>query len=220
MAKKSTAPAVPAITLAMIVAATVASADGFMYTPATVHKPLVDGGLVEVNPAMVDAAGSLATRATQKGIETVNGAPAAAPAATAAPAAAPAFKLETGIAMPAVTGRGRKASVYPFDEMQPGQSFFVPNTAERENAAKALATTVSAATARYLVPAVPPATKQVVNNVYAKGADGKLSRDAEGKLIKVGEKVDIVPVMVETRKFVIRSVTENGVSGARIWRTV
>jgi hypothetical protein len=31
---------------------------------------------------------------------------------------------------------------------------------------------------------------------------------------------EVVPVMVETRKFVVRSVEENGVKGARVWRTL
>lgn len=173
-----------AITLAQIVAA---GAEG-MFTPESVHAPLVAAGMVEINSAVVDAAGNIATRATPQGIESVN-TPAQTAAPAAAPAAKPSFSLETGIALPTVTGRGRTANTYPFDAMEVGQSFFVPNSAERPNAAKSMASTVSSATARHAVE-VPGET--VVNR--------------KGKT---------VPKVNEVRKFVVRAVD----GGARIWRT-
>lgn len=187
---KSQEPAVSAITLAQIVAA---GAEG-MFTPASVHAPLVAEGMVEINTAVVDAAGNIATRATPKGIEAMNAPQTQAPAAAPAPAAGkPSFAIETGVAMPAVSGRGRTANTYPFDQLEVGQSFFVPNSPERENAAKSMASTVSSATARYAVE-VPGET--VVNR--------------KGKT---------VPKVEEVRKFVVRAVEENGIKGARIWRT-
>jgi len=180
------------ITLAHIVNA---GAEG-MFTPAAVHGPLVEAGMVEINTAVVDAAGNVATRATPKGIETVNAKPAAA-AAPAAPSTVKAsFSLDTDIAIPAVSGRGRTANTYPFEAMEVGQSFFVPNSAERPNAAKSMASTVSSATARYAVE-VPGET--VVNR--------------KGKT---------VPKVNEIRKFVVRAVDETAQGrgpGARIWRT-
>ena len=104
------------------------------------------------------------------------------------------FKIEDSIPVPTISGRGRGVKVYPFDQLEVGQSFFVANDESKPNAAKSLASTVSGATARYAVPAEDGATK-------------------------TNKKGEVVPVMVETRKFVVRSVEENGVKGARVWRT-
>ena len=67
-AKKTAATAVAVIGLAEIVAA---GANG-LFTPAAVHGSLVEAGLVEINPAMVNEAGEIATRATQAGIESLD----------------------------------------------------------------------------------------------------------------------------------------------------
>jgi len=199
-ASHKTAPAVAVAgageaTLENVVEAT--KAGSFVYTSASVHGPLIEAGLVEVNPAMSNEAGELATRATQKGIEmTATGTQetAAVETANAAPVTASGgFAIEAGVPMPSISGRGRTGTTYPFDKMEAGHSFFVPNSEDKPNAAKSLASTVSSATARYAVPA----------------ADGST------KANKAGEQV---PVMVETRKFVVRSVEENGVKGARVWR--
>jgi len=141
MAKKSVKTAV--IDLAAIVAAGAAG----LYTSPAVHAPLVAEGLVEINTTMTNEAGEIATRATQKGIESMS-TDKAAPAATAVKSA---FAVEDGVAIPAAAGRGRVGNTYPFDAMQVGQSFFVPNTEKKPDAAKSLASTVSSATARYAV---------------------------------------------------------------------
>lgn len=200
--KTSSAVAVSEVgnaTLENVVAAT--QAGSFVYTSASVHVPLIEAGLAEINPAISNEAGELATRATKKGIETVSStttqetAAVETAAATVAPVTASSgFAIEAGVPMPSISGRGRTGTTYPFDKMEAGNSFFVPNSEDKPNAAKSLASTVSSATARYAVPA----------------ADGST------KANKAGEQV---PVMVETRKFVVRSVEENGVKGARVWRT-
>lgn len=194
MAKAKKAVALNLALLASIVVAT--QANSFVYTAEADHKPLIEAGLVEINPAIADESGSVATRATQKGIDQVttqNENTAAAPVAVAV--AKPAFTLETGVPLPSISGRGRTGNTYPFDQMEVGQSFFVANSKDKPNAAKSLASTVSSATARYAVASPDGTTK-----VNAKG--------------------ETVPVMIEVRKFVVRSVTENGVGGARIWRTL
>ena len=106
------------------------------------------------------------------------------------------FQIENDVPVPAISGRGRGrgGNVYPFDQLEVGQSFFVANSESKPNAAKSLASTVSSATARYAVPAEDGSTK-------------------------TNKKGEVVPVMVETRKFVVRSVEEDGVKGARVWRT-
>lgn len=174
--------------------AIVAAGANGMFTSPAVHKPLVKEGFVEINPSMTNDDG-IATRATQAGIDFLS------PAAgsefgneeTAAGSASN-FVLEDSVPVPAASGRGRTANTYPFDKMEVGQSFFVPNTEKKPNAAKSLASTVSSATNRYAVPKEPAETR-----TNRKGRE--------------------VPVMVETRKFIVRSVEENGVAGARVWRT-
>ena len=101
--------------------------------------------------------------------------------------------LQNNIPVPVVKHR-RKSESYPFGTMDIGDSFFVPDREGRPDAAKSMASTVASATARYAVPAVP----------------------AETRINRKGKEVQ---VMTETRKFVVRKVTENGVIGARIWRT-
>ena len=200
-AAKKTAEIATVIGLAEIVAA---GANG-LFTPAAVHGPLVEAGLVEINPDMVNEAGEIATRATQKGIESldsgaivVGNATTEANSETAATGttqkAKTMFQIENDVPVPAISGRGRGGNVYPFDQLAVGQSFFVPNSESKPNAAKSLASTVSSATARYAV----------------------ASEDGATKTNKKGE---VVPVMVKTRKFVVRRAEEDGVKGARVWRT-
>lgn len=187
------------IGLAEIVAA---GANG-IYTSPEVHSSLLEAGLVEINPAMTNEAGEIATRATQKGIESLdnsngNGknAPTEATSETAVTGKTEKvktmFQIEDNVPVPAISGRGRGrgGETYPFEQLAVGQSFFVANSESKPNAAKSLASTVSSATARYAVPA----------------EDGRT---------KTNKKGETVPVMVETRKFIVRSVE----GGARVWRT-
>lgn len=185
------------IGLAEIVAA---GANG-IYTSPEVHSSLLEAGLVEINPAMTNEAGEIATRATQKGIESLdtgngNGDNAHAEATSETAATGKTekvktmFQIEDNVPVPAISGRGRGGETYPFEQLAVGQSFFVANSESKPNAAKSLASTVSSATARYAVPSADGATK-------------------------INKKGETVPVMVETRKFIVRSVE----GGARVWRT-
>ncbi len=192
-AKKTATAVVAVIGLAEIVAA---GANG-IYTAPAVHGPLVEAGLVEINPAMTNENGEIATRATHKGIESLDSAATVADNATSETQTAATgetqkvktmFKIENSIPVPVISGRGRTGATYPFEQLEVGQSFFVEGE-------KAIApSTISAATARYAVPA----------------------EDGSTKTNKAGESV---PVMVKTRKFLGRKVEENGVKGVRVWRT-
>ena len=203
--KKSAAKKTAEITTVICLAEIVAAGANGLFTPAVVHGPLVEAGLVEINPAMVNEAGEIATRATQKGIESldsgaivVGNATTEANSETAATCttqkAKTMFQIENDVPVPAISGRGRGCNVYPFNQLEVGQSFFVANSESKPNAAKSLASTVSSATARYAV----------------------ASEDGATKTNKKGE---VVPVMVKTRKFVVRRAEEDGVKGARVWRT-
>lgn len=105
------------------------------------------------------------------------------------------FQIESNIPLP-VSQRGTKVEIYPFSQLQPGQSFFVPATANSPDPAKKLVGTVASANRRF-------ATKT---------AETKQST-------KTGK---TIPVYVNTRTFVVRTVTadsNNGVAGARVFRT-
>lgn len=183
-AKKSAKTKTPAFDLAAVIKAT--EAGSFVYTSEQAHATALAEGLVEVNPSMKNEAGELATRATAKGIESMN--QNTAPAADAA-ASKPSFTIDDNVPLAPVTGRGRGGETYPFDKLAVGQSFFVPNTVEKPNVAKSLASTVSSATRR-----------------YAEVIEGETRKDRKG---------NEVPALRETRKFVLRAVE----GGARIWRT-
>lgn len=161
--KKVATTAVPAYNadlLRSIVEAT--NAGSFVYTSITDHTPLITEGLVEINPALVDDAGNIATRATQKGIDAQTQGKqemshhhdhkheevaATAAVASVTPAA---FAIEDNVPVPTAIRRGGKGgNVYPFEQLAVGQSFFVPASDAKPNPAKSLASTVSSATKRY-----------------------------------------------------------------------
>lgn len=189
---KKTAKTAPAIGIKEIAEATLDSTRGFIYLPESVYGQLEQEGLVEVNHNMKDEAGNPAVRATDKGQSTVTNE--TQTQAAAAPVAKSNFALEDGVAIPTVKRASIGGETYPFDKMEVGQSFFIAATDERPNPAKSMASTVSSATARYAKPAEDGATR-------------------------VNRKGKTVPVVVETRKFMVRSVNENGAQGARVWRT-
>lgn len=179
----------PALDMAAIIQAT--QTGSFVYTSPKAHAKALADGLVEINADITNDAGEFATRATEKGIESMN-----APQSQAAPAAAkPSFAIESGVPLAPIVGRGRSGETYPFELLQVGQSFFVPNTEENKNVAKSLASTVSSATRR-----------------YAEEIPGETRVNKKGKT---------VPATKETRKFVVRAVDETAQgrgTGARVWR--
>lgn len=140
MASKKKTATVTSVGIAAIVAATQAGNPGYLMVPTAEAQKLAADGLVELNTAMTGD-GTIATRATQKGIDSVNTNANTNPAPVGAEK--PKFVIEDNVSIPAISGRGRIGSVYPFDELKVGQSFFVPK------AAKNLASTVSSANARY-----------------------------------------------------------------------
>lgn len=133
----------PAVTLAIIVAA----GPNGMFAPEKQLKTMAKNGYVEYNAEIKDAAGNVAVRATEKGIAKAQ----ALAGVTAAPVAAPVstFKIEDAVPVPPPIGRGRSGSKYPFDQLEIGQSFFVPDSEEQPDAAASLASTVSGATQKY-----------------------------------------------------------------------
>lgn len=190
------------LVLAAIVTAT--NDGGFMYTSAEIHNPLIDAGLVEVNTALVNETGEMATRATVKAITAAQEADSTGEkleeVAKPDPVAKPSFTLETGVAIPVIAKGGAiRKSAYPFEHMDAGHSFFVAATADKPEPAKMLASTVSGATRKFAVEKKHPETGET--------------------LMRINRKKNSVPVLENTKEFTIRAVEENNVKGARIWRT-
>lgn len=183
--------------LASVTAAIGATGQGFAYFDAAQVAPLVEAGKVETNESMKNEQGHVAVRmveaAAETGTDTDTGAPAEAPKAK------PAFAIDDNIEIPAGSARAFGSggnTIYPFDDLNVNQSFFVPATEDKPNPAKSLASTVSSANAR-----------------YAEVVEGQTRVNRKGKE---------VPVTRETRKFVVRAVDETAQGrgkGARIWRT-
>lgn len=161
-----------------LAAAILATADGFIMAQHDQVKDFEAEGLVEVNASIGDADGNVGVRLTEAG--------GAVKAPTSEPR--PTFSLEDDVELPANAARGRKTEMYPFEQMKPGQSFFVAATADKPEPAKSLASTVSGATKR-----------------YAEVVEGETRTNRKGRT---------VPVTRETRKFVVKAVE----GGARVWR--
>lgn len=160
------------------------SPDGFKYISQLDAEYLVEAGLIEVNTEMTDSEGNVAARAvvteTKPQINTVT--------------TVSKFEIESGIQVPTqkrAPGAGR-ASVYPFEHLEIGQSFFVPNSETMEDAYKAMSSTVSSANARY-------------------------SEEIPGET-KVNRKGNTVPATRPTRLFVNTRAEKDGVAGSRVFR--
>lgn len=184
MAKKLTAG--DKSLLATIIAA-MANADApfHMATPTEI-KNLLDNGMVETNNEITDG-DKVAVRATEKG-------QAEAPAPSnnegsktmtdtnTAAAPASSFALIEGAVLP--EGRApRSSSVYPFETMNVGQSFFVPATEDKPNPAKSLASTISSANKRFSKEGAD-GRKFTVKPVKSGVAYGAFTAPADGALVQ------------------------------------
>lgn len=205
--KKNTGIALDANIVEMLKAIAAASADPaktLLYVPEALTGPLVAASLIELNAAMRTADGNIAAKITAAGSEYL--AKLLTPAApTMAPAAVkpkPTFELEKGIPIPEIKrGGGHIETIYPFAEMEIGDSFFIPASAEKPEPVKSLASTVASANQRFAVKKV----------------------DAEGKpVMRTTRKGNSVQVLEFTKVFVVRSaekkIGDGTVKGARIFR--
>lgn len=168
--------------LATIVASMANEATPYHMVTEAEAAALVKEGLVETNGEIRDG-DKIAARATEKGtaLNTENNANANASGATGAPAVS-AFALIDGAELPAARG-GRNRSVYPFDSMAVGQSFFVPATEAKPNPAKSLASTVSSANKRAAKDGGSGA-KYDVRSVKSGVAYGNFTAPSDGALVK------------------------------------
>lgn len=193
------ATSVALIGLAAIVAATVNG--GFAWVGLEEAKNLAAEGLTESNNDVSDGRpeGTIATRATQKGIDMnaqtqTIGKGDVATVSAAQVLGKSEFVIETGVALPKSAARGRTGSKYPFEALQLSQSFFIP-----EKKVSDLASTIAGANARYA---------------------SEKKDDKGAVVIRTNRKNKVVPELVYSRKFVVRNAEKDGVKGARVFRTV
>jgi hypothetical protein len=138
------------VKLMVFIAGATQSEPGYAMAPEEDVKKLAEvaPSFVTVNEGM-KADGMVAVKATAEGIAAVNAHKSSEPSKTAAKPVAAQFKIETGIPIPEIQRGGFRTETYPFQQLEVGQSFFVPGTTEKPNPAKSLASTVSSATRRY-----------------------------------------------------------------------
>lgn len=153
---------------------------------------------VEVNASIVNGAEQIACRAIQKGFDYIDNQTSQTKGESKM-----SFEIETGIEVPKSKRTG-KQSVYPFDALEVGQSFFVPATEKQPEPSKSLASTVAAAMKKYDV-------ADCDENGVQKTKDVRNPKTGE---IKTG-----VPAMKHTRIFKLSYAEKDGVAGARIFRT-
>lgn len=190
--------------------ATAAAANTVAYVSQADGLPLLNNTppLIEVNTAMVDASGNAAARLTDAGRAMLAG-NAAAPAGAAAPAS-PYAVISGAVLPPSKRGNakgGGAPTIYPFETMEIGQSFFVPISEKHPDPVKTLGSTVSSANIKF---SEPTGEKKTVKRAK-RGAGNKAVLDASGA--KIMEEVQ-VDVRKPLRKFAIRKVESGKVYGA------
>lgn len=167
---------------------------------------LIENGLIEIKDRNPTNNEQIAFVATQKAIADVNPASASTPAETQKPKGTTkmSFVIENIPVVAGKRGGGSRAAKYPFDNLEVGQSFFVPATEEHPDPAKSLASALTNAMKKYDVPDMDETTGiQKTKNITVP---------------KTGEKRTI-PATKHVRVFTAVAVTENDVVGARIGRT-
>lgn len=118
--------------------------------------------------------------------------------------------IQAKVTIPASKRGNRKGAgaptQYPFETMNVGDTFFVPDSAKKGNAAKHLGSTVSQQNMHYREETSE--TKQVTRTKRGPGNKAEIGPDGN----KVKETVT-VPVYKPTRKYVVRAVKKGDVLG-------
>lgn len=198
--KKTVAPALNMTLLSAIAQAN--AAGQFIYVSQADGLPLVQHQppLIDVNPAMVDPndPAKFAAKVTDAGQAMLN-----APQAqgNAAPVASQ-FGIIKGAVLPEAKkrfGGGGAPTVYPFETMEIGDSFFVPVSEKHPDPLKTLGSTVSSINHKYSTETGETRTKKVAK----RGDDKKPVLDADGNKVMVDT---VVKLRKPERKFTIRAV--------------
>jgi len=201
--------------LALVSTIALAMASDPFYALATEKeaKELTDGGFAEFNPEIRDGA-KIAIRLTDEGLkmpeantggdantDTTGAAPNTDPANTdpaTAPTAVPSngFAIIDNASLPGASRGGRNGPVYPFDDLNVGQSFFVPATSDKPEPAKSIASTATSAAKRFATPVTNEDGSAVMETYKVKGVEKTR------------------PKMNETRKFAVKTVEAGKSYGA------
>lgn len=223
--KTVTVAATPAAVLSLAAfAAACNSESGFAFFSQADMQPLVNDGMIEINPQMTNNSGGIAGRLTDKGRaslaskgekQTITSADVGkVSAAGIVTATASEYELLTDLVAPEKKrgGRSGRNSKYPFDTMPVGTGFFIPATAEKPDAAKAYASTVTSAMDRH--------------SIVVKDANGKVETETvniPSRKLKDGSmsvaRSEVREKMQRTKRFVIWNGDNKGVKGAFIKRT-
>ncbi len=157
--------------------------------------PLLEAGVVTVDTTQLDAAGNAYVALTDAGKSMVNG------SAVSAPTSSGFEVMNVGLPPSKRKGRGGGGAPvkYPFDQLEIGQTFFVPASEKMPDPVKTLQSTVSSANMRY---AVDTGEKKTVTR-NKRGKKNKLVLDAAGNPIP--ETVEVT-VYRHTRKFSLRPI--------------
>lgn len=177
---------------------------------ASVGKPLLEQGLIEVNSDDVAAGVENArARLTQIAMDAMPKPKSTNNESGATVNTSNFAIIDNAIIPPSKRGAGRTAgpSKYPFDKLEPGKGFFVANSSvEGGNAIKTMGSAVTNATNKRRV----DTGKTEQRERTKRGEDNKAALDAAGNNIK---EIVTVPVYDYPVKFVIRSVKAGDVLG-------
>lgn len=229
MAKAPTPAAAPArqpvtLTGVALLAAIAAADGGFLMLTQAEGQDIVNSGFAVVDTSIVEG-DTAAVRLTEAGTAELAKQPGNGTATETANASAGAsdkasYDIDDGVPMPTGTVRRGREGGYPFDKLEIGQSFHVAKTADNEDPATRLASSVSGARVKYSE-VIPGEFETVKVKTYKKGPDGKgYAKDADGKRIVESETEEQRPKTKLLRDFVCKSVDASDPKGegARVWR--
>lgn len=161
-------------------------------------KELIDGKLAEFNPEIRDG-DKIAIRLTDEGLNMAKANDSNntdnTGTDTGASAAASSFAIIDNAKLPSAARGGRNGPVYPFDDLNVGQSFFVPATADKPEPAKSIASTATSAAKRFAEPVKNPDGSPVMEEYTVRGET------------KTREKLNY------TRRFAVKSVEKGKTYG-------
>ena len=172
---------------------------GYTFTSKEIWSRLEKKGFVEVNEDIKNDAGACATRATELGMATA--VTEEEDSKVMSEENVTNFEIEDVAVVPKRTPSTRR-SIYPFDGLTVGQSFFVAATEAKPEPWKSMVSVVASANLRYMVPVFE-----------ADGTTPKMRTKTRGP-----NKGDEVQVTSASRKFAITDDAKDDIKGARIGR--
>lgn len=208
MAKKPNAVTTNGIDIASlkrIVDAT--AAEQIAYVSQTEGQPLIahNPPLIEINPTITDP--SDPTRVAARSLPAAQAYLDGLTAKSKSAASQAQYAIIADAVLPPAKKRGATGAgaptIYPFNGLEVGQSFFVPVSEKHPDPVKTLGSTVSSANRRYAVPTGE--TKTIERAVRGEKNRAVIGPDGKKKMETV-----TLPVLKYTRKFTIRGV-EKGV---------